>query len=372
MSPSNNILIYRLGSLGDTVIALPCFHLIRQFYPGSKIIILTNQPVSGKAAPAMAILENSGLCDEAISYPVETRNPYDLLTVWQMIREKRPRILFNLAAGRGFLKSVRDQLFFRACGIQNIVGTPWHRRDFLCQPVNDGEMEPESQRLASRLASLGAMDLADRRFWDLRLTQMERNQALDLLPAKLKRFIVASVGTKLPVKDWGEANWEKLLVLLSKKIPGITLILLGAPDEWERSERLRNAWTGQSLNLSGKTSPRISAAILERCGLFIGHDSGPMHLASAVGAPTLGLFSWQNPPGQWFPGHRSWKFTKVLYPPLPGGVWHPNLQFEEPGTGGIQILSPDLVFRSAMELWHASLNEAGPGYNHAPAENIKP
>jgi len=352
MAAPDNIMVYRLGSLGDTVVALPCFRLIRKVYPRSKITILTNEPVNGKAAPAMAILENSGLCDEAVSYPVGTRNVAELAKVRQTIRQVHPRVLINLAAGRGLLKSLRDYCFFRSCGVKNIVGTPLRRRDLQVQRTNDGEYEPESQRLAARLASLGVVDLADQGLWDLGLTQEERKQALGLLPSDRKGLMAVGVGTKLPVKDWGEENWEKLLVLLAKELPGVTLVLLGSADESDRSERLGRVWKGGFINFCGKTSPRISAAILERCRVFIGHDSGPMHLASAVGIPTLGLFSWLNPPGQWFPGHGSWKFVKVLYPALPGGVWRTDLQMKHGDSEGIRLLQHRDILRSAMELWN--------------------
>jgi len=354
MSRPSNILIYRLGSLGDTVIALPCFHLIRKNYPHSKITILTNQPVTGKAAPAMAILENSGLCDEAISYPVGIRNAHELGKVRQAIRHIQPQVLINLAAGRSFLKSLRDYLFFRSCGIKDIIGTPLRRWDLQVRQTNNGEFEPESQRLASRLASLGVIDLADPRLWELGLTDEEKNRASELLPTSRKNFVAVGVGTKLPVKDWGEENWGKLLALLSREMPDVTLILLGAADEEERSEKLSRLWTGGHINFCGKTSPRISAAILQRCRLFIGHDSGPMHLASAVGIPTLGLFSWFNPPGQWYPGHRSWKFIKILYPALPGGGWRTDLQMEQGTSKGIRLLQPGNVLKSALELYYDS------------------
>ena len=50
------IVIYRLGSIGDTVIALPCFKLIKSSYPNHKILVLTNVPVSDKTAPLMSVL----------------------------------------------------------------------------------------------------------------------------------------------------------------------------------------------------------------------------------------------------------------------------------------------------------------------------
>jgi ADP-heptose:LPS heptosyltransferase len=354
MPPPSNILIYRLGSLGDTVIALPCFHLIRKKFPHSKIIILTNQPVSGKAAAAMAVLENSGLCDEAISYPVGMRNLGELAALRKKLRRVRPAVLINLAAARGRFKSLRDHLFFRSCGIKNIVGTPFRKKDLQLQQTADGSFEAESQRLASRLASLGSVNLADRSLWDLKLSPAERKQALALLPAGRNDFIAVSIGTKLPANDWGTANFERLLALLSRELPDATLVLLGALDEWERSEKLGRAWASAYVNLCGKTSPRVSAAVLEHCRLFIGHDSGPMHLAGAAGVPTLGLFSWFNPPGQWFPGHRSWRTIKVLNPALPEGGWKPELRLKQSATEGIWLLKPEDVFRSAMELLQAN------------------
>jgi ADP-heptose:LPS heptosyltransferase len=350
MPQPDNILVYRLGSLGDTVVALPCFHLIRRLYPGSKILLLTNEPVSGKAAPAMAILENSKLCDEAVSYPLGTRNVTELTRVRRTIRQIRPRLLVNLTAGRGWAKTLRDYLFFRSCGIKTIVGAPWRRRDLQAKLMPGGYFEPEAERLAARLSTLGTINTANRQYWDLKLTREECAQAEQWLTPGSKTAIAVSVGTKLPVKDWGEENWQKLLAMLAMDLPGSTIVFLGAADETARSEKLSGTWAGPVINLCGKISPRVSAAVLERCRLFIGHDSGPMHLASAVGVPTLGLFSWFNPPGQWFPGHRSWKHVKVLYPQLPASGWNTSLQMKRGGAEGIGLLQPDDVFKAAMEL----------------------
>ncbi len=351
--PPENVLIYRLGSLGDTVVALPCFHLIRKAFPGSKITLLTNLPVSGVAAPAMSILENSGLCDQSISYPVGTRSLGELAEVRRIIRRIGPPLLINLAAARGLFKSLRDELFFRTCGIRRIIGTPLGRADLQIREFADGAFEQESQRLASRLTPLGAIELPDRQFWNLRLTPAERTQAAALMPSGRENFIAVGAGTKVPAKDWGEKNWANLLALLSLEIPDATLVIIGSAGEWERGENLGRAWKGAHLNFCGKTAPRISAAVLERCRLFIGHDSGPMHLAAAVGTPTLGLFSWHNPPGQWHPGHKTWKFIKTLYPPLPKGGWNPALRDLQGIAEGIRLLQPGDVLKAALELWRA-------------------
>ena len=60
-STVKKVLIYRLGSLGDTTVALPCFHLIERAFPASERVLLTNFPVHAKAPASAAVLGDSGL-----------------------------------------------------------------------------------------------------------------------------------------------------------------------------------------------------------------------------------------------------------------------------------------------------------------------
>jgi heptosyltransferase III len=305
------ILVYRLGSLGDTVVALPCFRRIRDAYPDATILVLTNVPVSGKAAPLAAVLENTGLIDGVIPYPVGLRDPKQLAELGVKLSRAKFDLAISLTAARGFAASVRDYLFFRTCGISKIIGIPWHRRDLVCAE-HDGVYENEADRLLRRVASLPApgktSDLPD-----LGLTATERTDA-NLLLEKMAispPFIVASVGTKSLLKDWGLENWRALLAELGRDFSDHGLVLLGSPDESARSDDLARTWPGPHANLCGQTSPRLSAAVLEQARLFVGHDSGPAHLAAAAGTPTIAIFSAQSRPGQWFPrGPR----TTVLYP----------------------------------------------------------
>ena len=108
-------------------------------------------------------------------------------------------------------------------------------------------------------------------------------------------FIVASVGTKSPLKDWGVENWRRLLAELGRDFSDHGLVLLGSPDESERSDELAQAWLGPRANLCGATSPRVSAAILAEARLFVGHDSGPMHLAAALGVRVFAIFGPTDP-----------------------------------------------------------------------------
>jgi ADP-heptose:LPS heptosyltransferase len=150
---------------------------------------------------------------------------------------------------------------------------------------------------------LGDARLNEPESWDLGLTAAEKAVALSVLSSwdGRHRFIAASLGTKCSAKDWGEEKWTDLLARVSAHYPDLGLLLVGAPDEEALSIRAANRWRGPVLNSCGRLSPRISAALMQHATAFVGHDSGPMHLAAAVEIPCVAVFSARNRPGEWFP-----------------------------------------------------------------------
>jgi len=320
--PENEItrvLIYRLGSIGDFVVSLPCFHLIRNHFPTAEIGLLTNYPGESRAAAAAGVLEGSGLVDQYLSYPLETRSVRVLWGLMRSIRSFDPDLLVYLANRGTFTTVFRDYLFFRLNGLTNVVGFPFKRSQRLSLPPrSDGGLwESEAHRLARCLVQLGPAETERAEGWDLRLSAQEMAEADRIIADGLKnrssppRLIGVSIGTKQAVKDWGEDNWRKVLEDLKSSSYG--LVLIGAAQERDRSTEAARGWPGPVINLCGRTSPRVSAAAIKRTMLFLCHDSGPMHLAAAVGTRCVAVFSKHNRPGQWYPfgsGH------KILYPPV--------------------------------------------------------
>ncbi len=135
------------------------------------------------------------------------------------------------------------------------------------------------------------------------MTYGEKERAREVLGNLGKNipFIVCSVGAKVDAKNWGIANWENLTERLSRRYKRFALVFVGAKDEYDLCEQVGRSWAGEKLNLSGRLTPRESSAVLEKATLFIGHDSGPMHLAAAVGTPCVCIFSGRNKPKVWFP-----------------------------------------------------------------------
>ncbi|MCU1319438.1 MAG: glycosyl transferase family 9 [Edaphobacter sp.] len=313
---TKRVLIYRLGSLGDTLIALPALHLVARAFPDAERRMLTNFPVNVKAPPAAAILENSGLVHGFFRYAVGTRSPRELLSLWWQLFRWRPTVLVYLGGRRGVESARRDAAFFRACGIKRLIGisTTEEMQQNLWDEKEQA-LEPEGARLTRNIAELGDARLDDPASWDLHLTEGEHARAAEALtPVAGRPLIAVSVGTKVQSKDWGRENWRALLARIAALYPGYALALSGAPEESEASEFAAEGWRQASsepvVNLCGVLTPRQSAAAFARARIFIGHDSGPMHLAAAVQTPCVAIFAARNKPRVWFPYGRQ---HRVVY-----------------------------------------------------------
>ncbi|MBT9330422.1 glycosyltransferase family 9 protein [Acidipila sp. 4G-K13] len=310
------VLIYRLGSLGDTVVALPALHRVAHTFPNAKRLMLTNLPVHVKAPASSAVIGESGLVHGYIGYPVGTRSPAKLFSIWWKIRRFRPDILIYLAPSRGEQALERDRRFFRLCGVSRMVGIP---TGDLARPKQDaatGIFEHESARLLRTIRPLGEADALDLRNWDLHLTEAERRKAKEgLAPLAGRRFIACGPGTKMQAKDWGGENWRALLARLSTIWPEHAMVMVGAREDAQVSDYAATDWAGPKLNLCGALTPRETGAVLdEGAELFLGPDSGPMHMAAGLGIPCAIVYASRSRKGHWFPigdGH------EVAYHTLP-------------------------------------------------------
>lgn len=302
LTSTQRVLIYRLGSLGDMVVALPALHLIKQSFPRARRLLLTNHPVHAKAPAASEVLGNSGLVDGFISYPVGARSVMPLAKLWWQIIRFRPQVLIYLAASRGDDHIKRDARFFHLCGVAKIIGLHLGPSAASTYFPETELWEHEAARLSRMVEALGKCDVDDRRNWDLGLTEEEKGKARNALShLGGTPFVVCGAGTKMQAKDWGRENWRQLLSRLSAEMPDHALAMVGAKEEAELSDYAASQWRGPFVNLCGRLSVRESAAVISNAELFMGPDSGPMHLAAAVGVPCACVFAARDKPGAWYP-----------------------------------------------------------------------
>ena len=297
------ILIFQIGSLGDTIISMPCYREIARRHPEAERYLLTNFPNGSKSVSAGAVLTPTGVITGTIEYAMYMRRPKYVAKLYSKISKLKPTTLYYLVPVKKLTHMVRHYAFFRICGISRIYGVPWSRDLRFPREVIEGELwESEASRLLRAIGVNAQPEPPPEADRDLVVTDEERRKAESALQQidDLDQFVAISMGGKIPIKQWAKRNWEYLLSELSREHPGLGAVFVGSADERGRNDLLAEAWRGPKFNSCGLFSPRETAALLERARLFIGHDTGTLHLAAAVGTRVIGIYSAREVPGKWF------------------------------------------------------------------------
>jgi hypothetical protein len=145
--------------------------------------------------------------------------------------------------------------------------------------------------LIDHMCSYAGVTPADRRP-RLHLTEADRDAARATGVERLRRPRIALCTDYLdPLRHWPAERWREVATVLSDA--GFSLVEVGAKDR-----------LGMGLDLVGRVPIRVSAAVLEHCDLFLGHNSGLFHYAQAAGVPCVTLFSLATPSRFVHPGAR--------------------------------------------------------------------
>lgn len=307
------VLIFRLGSLGDTVVALPALHLIARAFANAERRVLTNISRNARESDLDAVLNGTGLVHGYMHFDPADRSPTALSEARRTVRDYAPDLVVYLAEQTTRIRMLRHVAFFAAAGVTNIVGLPAFGADgshLRNRTLN--EWESEAAFLLRRIRDIGEASVDDPALWDLCLTREECAQATAMLAGfqATDGFIAVAPGAKIAVKDWGLARWQALVGGIAAVHPKLGMVTIGGPADRERSAQLAAAWRGPALDLCGRVSPRVSAAVMAWAQMLVTHDSGPMHLAAAVGTPIVAIFSARAKPGIWFPRGEA---NQVLY-----------------------------------------------------------
>ncbi|CAN5351523.1 N/A [soil metagenome] len=304
-----NILIFRIGHLGDTVVALPALWALRRSFPSSRLTLLTNLDKGNPqyVSPA-SVLPAKGLVDDFIAYPTNLSIPGRAAAYLQLARDLRRRrfdsVVYLMPRLRSGKQIARDRMFFQLCGLFDLRGSEFLLSNRLDLPLPglSSRIESESNFLLRLLADIGIV--AKTSETDLLITENEVSAAKHLLgvassgPADAK-FIAVGPGAKWESKMWSEDRYAAVVAELVRKYD-CHPIVFGGKEDTEKGQRMIRKW-GRGSNAAGLLSVRESAAILRECTLYVGNDTGTMHLAAAMGTPCVAIFSAIDWIGKWDP-----------------------------------------------------------------------
>lgn len=108
-------------------------------------------------------------------------------------------------------------------------------------------------------------------------------------------LVVFSPGASYgPSKRWPASSFAQLGDLLQKR-HSVDLAIIGSSEETELAEEISSGLVVKPMILTGKTFLRLTASIVDQAALFVTNDSGPMHMANALGIPTVAIFGPTDP-----------------------------------------------------------------------------
>jgi len=114
------------------------------------------------------------------------------------------------------------------------------------------------------------------------------------------RTMVMHVGAKRSANCWFEDRYAAVADWIQTRC-GIRVVLTGAPSDRERIDQVRLHMRSEPAIVCGQLDLLQMAALLERACLYVGNDTGPMHMAAAMGTPVVAIFSARDFPRQWYP-----------------------------------------------------------------------
>lgn len=299
-----------MGHLGDTVIALPSLWAIRKTFPNAHITLLSNRySVAGRISPDH-VVPARGLIDDYLDYPSNDSwgDAFGMLRLWLSLRTHCFDTLIYLAPRLRRPRHIqRDLLFFQLAGIRNVIGHKGFeplptRRNGEPLPFVEHEVDHLLRRLSLSEIPVPAPEEVN---VDLALTEAEHDAARKWMHTHLpeqfsfSRFVGFAPGSKWPSKVWPEDRFVELGRRLIEE-RDIYPIVFGGPEDRPLAQRLITLW-GRGANAAGEFPVRQAAAALATCKLYVGNDTGTMHLAAAVGTRCVVTMSALDWPGRWNP-----------------------------------------------------------------------
>lgn len=289
-----SILLIQLGDIGDVVLSTPCIQALRENYPQAKIVVA----VWDKAAE---LLEDCPWLDHVVAVTKQSRSIWaEIFFQRDFIRQLR-EFHFDLAidlrtgtrgAIMAFLSGAGQRIGFYASD-----GRLWRNRLFTS--LLHKEYRPEQHvvdYLLSLLETFGVTVAQRSPYLAVSENKFARIEALfpDL---KIEPGPMLIAVQPFSLWQYKELEKEKYIALVHWLVGelGATVLVTGAASEQERAEEIVGNSGKKCYNLAGRTTIAMYAALLKKCRLFVGVDSAGLHIAAAVGTPTVGIFGPSSP-----------------------------------------------------------------------------
>ncbi len=273
----------RGGAIGDFILTLPAIRLLRENFPNAHLEILGYQHIVEIArgrfyADATRSIEYGAMAGFFVPNSILAEDLVDYFASFQ-------QVVSYLFDPDGFF----ERNLHRA-GVKNLL--PAY--------VKIDDSQHASRQLARPLERLALFleESAAR----INLSDEDREFARRFLGESSSPVIAIHAGSGSTRKNWPLENWANLGRWLTSRNPGARLLLVGGEADGPQLDALTAAWRDADVLVARDLALPHLGAVLARCRLFLGHDSGVSHLAAAVGASCVLLFG-PTDPAVWAPAN---------------------------------------------------------------------
>jgi ADP-heptose:LPS heptosyltransferase len=306
------VLAIRLDNLGDVLVTTPAIHAMRESLPDATITLLAS-PVGAQAGRLNPDV------DEVIVYNAPWMDPWSRLPL-DPAREME--VIAQLSAGRydaAVIFSSFRQSPLPAAYLCYLAGIPLRLAASIDGPGSllttrhrhPEQMMHEVERGLDLVAAVGMRTSDDRLV--LRVPDGAREEVTSLVSDQ-RPLIVVHPGCSMPARTY---PWEQYVEVVDTLVQdlGAWVVLTGTDDERPLVDAILahvKPWIrAQVTTVAGSLAFPAFCALVEAADVVVTNNTGPMHMAAALGTPVVALFALTNPPEQWGP----WKVPHRM-------LWH--------------------------------------------------
>ena len=289
--PYKHILVVKFWGIGNIVRATPTFRAIRDRFPEARITFITLSQNRG-------ICENSQLFDEVIYLRLKSVRAFlwDVIMKFFILRRERFDLALDLEPWANFAEIVS---FYIAAGMRVGFTAPG-RCSLYNIRVPFKEDEHISKSFFRILYPFGLRMPDDLKPLPIPIGEEAKEAVHKMLKERGLHDGDFTVAVNVNASDVADARrWPSdrfaLLADRAAEEMGAKTIFIGAPNEAPLVQEVIDMMKSEGLNLAGQTTLEQAIAVLDRADIFVTNDSGPMHIAMAMGTPTVALFGPETP-----------------------------------------------------------------------------
>ena len=293
----HSILLIQLGDIGDVVWATPTLRAVKEAYPQANVSILLRESFG-------SLLEADPHINRIFEVKRYRGNVIEKIKgqirFLRTLRREHFDLVFDLRSDdRGAFMALLSGAPVRAAIM--CPGLLWRNRLFthIIVPPAPKEKIYGAAEQTLRLVREFGIDTKDTipKLW---VSEKVKKRAKKLLDGDgittVSRWITLNPFARWPYKEWEYEKWVQIIDWLWEEY-GIPTVIVGAPEEREKSINIANECKGKIFNLTGKTTLEELSGVLSLSGLHVGVDSAAPHIAAAVGTPTITIYGptdWQD------------------------------------------------------------------------------